>query len=272
MKLINNIRDDPKKYIIRSIIVVAVIAVLVLGYIFFIRPWLNQKSDEEQIEQDQQQFMDLHHEYESTVSDEDKPYKFLKRYKNMVGWIKIPKTEFSYPVMYSEQDDGEYYLHRDVHGKYSFCGTPFIDVRCDPSESDNLIIYGHNITRKRHFGYLHYYKDKNFYKKHQDIYYSDETAKHHYEILSVIETTIHSPVYNFIDVGNSDEYIDGLKDIVKSSIYETAVAKKIAKQYKKIKKDPDNRPHLITLSTCRTYAGSDNRLLVIAVELQGGTK
>ena len=45
----------------------------------------------------------------------------------------------------------EYYLHRDVHGDYSFYGTPFLDVRCK-TDSDNLIIYGHNINGSCHRG------------------------------------------------------------------------------------------------------------------------
>ena len=35
------------------------------------------------------------------------------------------------------EGDWQYYLHRDVHGDYSFYGTPFLDVRCK-TESDNL--------------------------------------------------------------------------------------------------------------------------------------
>ena len=50
--------------------------------------------------------------------------KLRKRYKDMVGWLEIKKTDFSYPVMQTK-DNPEYYLHRDEKGGYSFYGTPF---------------------------------------------------------------------------------------------------------------------------------------------------
>lgn len=265
-----------KKIIIRLLTVFAIISALILGYFFFIKPIFEKQDEEEMIKQEQQDFLDLVHEFESVSSDGNKPYEFIKKYDNMVGWIKIPKTGFSYPVMYTgpteDQDQAEFYLHRDVNDKYSFCGTPFIDARCDPMSSDNLIIYGHNISGRRHFGFLHNYRDEAFYEKHPDIYYSDADKKHHYEILSVIETTIHSSIYNFIDIGNKDDYTDGLKRILDESMYETTTAKKLEKLIKKDRitvSKPDKKhvhPNLLTLSTCRTYAGSDNRLLIIAME------
>ena len=82
--------------------------------------------------------------------------KLHKKYKDMIGWLEIKGTGFSYPVMQTgmkghHPDDWQYYLHRDVHGGYSFYGTPFLDVRCR-ADSDNRIIYGHNINGRRYFG------------------------------------------------------------------------------------------------------------------------
>ena len=59
-------------------------------------------------------------------------------------------------------DDWQYYLHRDVHGGYSFYGTPFLDVRCR-ADSDNRIIYGHNINGRRYFGYLQNFREEVFF-------------------------------------------------------------------------------------------------------------
>lgn len=41
--------------------------------------------------------------------------KLRKRYKDMVGWLEIKKSDFSYPVMQTKNDP-EYYLHRDEKG------------------------------------------------------------------------------------------------------------------------------------------------------------
>lgn len=265
-----------KKIIIRLLTMFAIISALILGYFFFIKPIFEKQDEEEMIKQEQQDFLDLVHEFESVSSDGTTPYEFMKKYDNMVGWLKIPRSGFSYPVMYTGPaeniEQAEFYLHRDVHDNYSFCGTPFIDARCDPAKSDNLIIYGHNISGRRQFGFLHNYRDESFYNNNRDIYYSDKEKKHHYEVLSVIETTIQSPVYNFIDIGNKDDYIDGLKRILDDGMYKTSAAKKLEKLIKKKRITVSNRgkktihPQLITLSTCRTYAGSDNRLLIIAME------
>jgi sortase B len=95
-----------------------------------------------------------------------------KKYKDMIGWIEIPDTEFSYPVMQTgikkhRESEPEFYLHADVKGEYSFIGTPFLDSRCN-LDSDNLIIYGHNIRGGRMFGLLHGYRKTEYYKEQPD--------------------------------------------------------------------------------------------------------
>lgn len=89
----------------------------------------------------------------TTEREKDGVGNLHKKYKDMIGWLEIKGTGFSYPVMQTgieghHKDDWQYYLHRDVHGEYSFYGTPFLDVRCT-TDSDNLIIYGHNINGRR---------------------------------------------------------------------------------------------------------------------------
>lgn len=127
-----------------SFFILAVIA-LALGL------WLKRTMDQE-IKQD-------NIEKEITTEKEKGGVRNLhKKYKDMIGWIEIKDTGFSYPVMQTgikghHEGDWQYYLHRDVHGDYSFYGTPFLDVRCK-TDSDNLIIYGHNINGRRYFGYL----------------------------------------------------------------------------------------------------------------------
>ena len=92
----------------------------------------------------------------TTEKEKDGVRNLHKKYKDMIGWLEIKGTGFSYPVMQTgikghHEGDWQYYLHRNVHGDYSFYGTPFLDVRCK-TDSDNLIIYGHNINGRRYFG------------------------------------------------------------------------------------------------------------------------
>ena len=92
------------------------------------------------------------------------------------------------------EGDSEYYLHRDFDGNYSFYGTPFLDARCTV-DSDNCIIYGHNINGGRMFGALHAYSSESYYKEHPEIRFRAGDEKRKYQIVSVMQTMTSSPVY-----------------------------------------------------------------------------
>lgn len=69
-----------------------------------------------------------------------------------VGWLCIPDTVVDYPVMHTPENPQKY-LRRNFYGEYSQSGTPFLDSRCG-MDSDNLIIYGHNMRNDTMFGSL----------------------------------------------------------------------------------------------------------------------
>jgi len=180
-----------------------------------------------------------------------------------IGWFKIKDTDISYPVM-QRQGDAEYYLHRDFDGAYSFYGTPFLDIRCTP-ESDNCIIYGHNINGGRMFGALHAYARKSYYRAHPEIQFRAGQEKREYEIVSVIQTDISSPVYSFVDTGNHEEYRENVRKILSGSLYRTEMAGQVEKNLEEESEDDFFRKYqILTLSTCRSWAGRDQRLLVVA--------
>ena len=181
-----------------------------------------------------------------------------------IGWLKIQGTSISYPVMQRE-GDSEYYLHRDFDGKYSFYGTPFLDSRCTLN-SDNCIVYGHNINGGRMFGALHSYSSESYYKQHPEILFRAGDEKRKYQIVSVIQTTISSLVYSFTDVGNWDEYGEYVDKIISGSLYPTEMGKKIKEELEKDTPEEFFRKYeFLTLSTCRSWVGRDARLLVVAV-------
>ena len=182
-----------------------------------------------------------------------------------IGWFKIKDTDISYPVM-QRQGDAEYYLHRDFDGAYSFYGTPFLDIRCT-LDSDNCIIYGHNINGGRMFGALHAYAKERYYKKHPEIQFRAGQEKRAYEIISVIQTDISSPVYSFVDTGNHEEYRENVRKILLDSLYRTEMTGQIEKSMEEESEDVFFRKYqFLTLSTCRSWAGHDQRLLVVAAK------
>ena len=186
------------------------------------------------------------------------------RNPDWIGWLKIKDTSISYPVMQRE-GDSEYYLHRDFDGKYSFYGTPFLDSRCTV-DSDNCIIYGHNINGGRMFGALHAYASESYYREHPEISFRAGDEKRKYQIVSVIQTDILSPIYSFTDVGNWDEYREYVEAIISGGLYQTEMGEQIkADLEQKTSEEFFRNYQFLTLSTCRSWVGKDARLLVVSV-------
>ncbi len=189
--------------------------------------------------------------------------KLRKRYEDMVGWLEIKKTDFSYPVMQTK-DNPEYYLHRDENGDYSFYGTPFLDSRCS-LESDNLIIYGHNINGRRFFGYLQNYRDREFYESHKNLCFTKvDGVEENYPIVSVMKTDIDSDCYRYTDIYNDEEYRNLVKKILDGSLYPCEGTDILEKEMNEETVEAFfHKYQFLTLSTCRTGEGRDARLLVI---------
>ena len=206
--------------------------------------------------------------------DRTKLKLFKKKYKDMVGWIEIKGTDFSYPVMQSgtkghRESNPEFYLNRNVKGEYSVTGTPFLDFRCD-IDSDELIIYGHNMDGKSHFGYLQNYRNESFYKNHKDMSFTKVGGvEEKYDILSVLVTDIYSDCFKYTDIYNDEDYKNFFDYVIDNSIYQCGAANAIKNDMKNFSVEEFfHRYQLVTLSTCRTGEGRDARLLVIGCKLK----
>ena len=235
MKQLNNISTTKgrkvfsRRILFFSFFILAVIA-LALGL------WLKRTVDQE-IKQD-----NIEKEI-TTEKEKDGVRNLHKKYKDMIGWLEIEGTGFSYPVMQTgikghHDGDWQYYLHRDVHGDYSFYGTPFLDVRCK-TDSDNFIIYGHNINGRQYFGYLQNFREETFFKEH--------------------------PVFSFTPVeGKKQDYHGMVEKILSHSKFQSEAAKKMKKEMDESDAEAFFRKYkFVTLSTCRTMDGRDKRLMVI---------
>ena len=86
---------------------------------------------------------------------------------DVVGYIRISNTYIDYPVV---QYDGEnldengnaYYMDKDIYGNYLDSGTIFMDYRDNfgpdkSQQSQNIMLYGHNMLNGTKFATLHYY-------------------------------------------------------------------------------------------------------------------
>lgn len=186
------------------------------------------------------------------ADDEDILSKLKKRNGDVIGYLEIPDTTISYPVMQTK-DNPDFYLNHDIDKNYSFYGTPYLSAYCDLEKSDNLIIYGHNINGGRMFGALTQYKDESFYKKHKNIYLTIED-KSKYEIFAIISVNKYEfPYWKFVMAQDESDYNEFICKAKQYSIYDTRITPKYGDK-------------VITLSTCDNSRGNDYRFVVFGIK------
>lgn len=231
-----------KKSVLKEIIFLLVAAVLVITAGMAVK-LLKEDYAEERTFNDIQKVV--------KKSDEDILSKLKKRNSDVIGYLEIPDTTISYPVMQTK-DEPDFYLNHDIDKNYSFYGTPYLSAYCDLEKSDNLIIYGHNINGGRMFGALMQYKDKKFYQKHKNIYFTTE-SKEKYGIFAVISVNKYEFSYwQFVMAQDEDDYDEFVSKVKQYSLYDTEVVPKYGDK-------------LITLSTCDNNKGREYRMVVFSV-------
>lgn len=207
-------------------------------------------------------------EIEKDTGVEIEPIQILAEYRDLYkenndlyGWIKIEGTDINYPVMFTP-DEPNFYLNRNWNKEYSSLGSIF--VSCETKEdSENIIIYGHDMRNHIMFGTLKLYKDKNYYEEHKYIQFDTLYEKQTYEIISVLKTKIYYDekqmpndvylYYDHIELDTKEEFDDYINFIKKNAWYDIDITATFKDQ-------------LITLSTC-DYWTKDGRLLIVAKKI-----
>ncbi len=191
---------------------------------------------------------------------------------DVVGWIRISNTQVDYPVVqyeYDEENGNDFYLHKDIYGNYLERGTIFMDYRDvfggdESKQTDNIVLYGHNMLNGSMFGDLHDYRhDEDFYKENPIIEFSSNYNDYKYVIFAYLLT---SGSYGESYYGEDFPYWD-IHDLSKESDFNDYVETVDERSY--IHPDIDVEPgdKLLTLSTC--HLDEDNsRLLVVARRLR----
>lgn len=200
---------------------------------------------------------------ESTQETVPQPSVPLPQYQTMfeenpemVGWLRIEGTPIDYPVMHTP-DDPEKYLHMNFRGEYSYAGVPFIDYRCT-DDSDNLVIYGHNMSDGSMFRALPNYEREQYWKQHPVIRFDSVYAEREYEVVAAFYDRIYYThektfkFYNFIDAVDQADYDASVAKLKEKSIYDTGVT-------------PEYGDQLIMLVTC-TYQVENGRFVLVARE------
>ena len=201
---------------------------------------------------EEKQFVNIQNEAQ-TMNDNNIVDKLRKRNQDVIGYLEIPDTTISYPVMQSK-DNPDFYLNHDIDKNYSFYVTPYLSSYCDLEKSDNLIIYGHNINGGKMFGALIQLRDENFYKKHKNILFTTKDKKK-YKIFSVISVNKNDfPYWKCVMAQDESDYDTFINKAKQYSIYDIDITPKYGEK-------------ILTLSTCDNSRGDDYRFVVFAVEL-----
>lgn len=173
---------------------------------------------------------------------------------DLFGWINIEGTVLNYPVMYTPEEPDKY-LNLDFYGQNSKSGVPFLEDTCTP-ESDNLIIYGHNMKNGTMFHELFRYEKKDYWEEHPVIRFDSLYKEQEYEVLAAFYDRVyykHENVfkfYKFTDAQNKEEFDNAVWNFRNKALYDTGVTANYGDQ-------------LITLVTC-AYHVENGRFVVVA--------
>jgi len=181
-----------------------------------------------------------------------------------VGWITVPNTKVDNPIV--QVPDNEYYLDHGFDHKPFRAGTVFMDYRdrfgfSEADQSDNILLYGHNMANNTMFGSLRRYRqDLTFYK--EAPYIELESNYQHYTYV-IFALTITDG-----SAGASWRYWD-MEDFENQESFDAYVETARQKSLTEIPVDVQYGDKLLTLSTCYSDA-DDSRFLVIARRVRPG--
>jgi len=178
---------------------------------------------------------------------------------DLVGWIAIPDTIISYPVV--QAADNVKYLTISFVGEYSKTGTPFADMGNNMQNLDsNTIIYGHNMGNGRTdmFNTLLSYKDYSFLLANKYIQFDTIYQRHGFwKVFAVIELDASNTAFNYqqMNFQSDADFMEWVSMATELSMHNTETY--IAPQDK-----------ILALSTCdRSSYGSNGRLIILAVRI-----
>ena len=162
--------------------------------------------------------------------------KLLLKNTDYIGWIYVPKTKISYPVVKSV--DNRDYLHSNFYGQYSFPGTIFLDARCNGDiMKDHTILYGHNMTDGSMFADLKKFYNSEFTKEHPVFWFITPEQNLLYKIFSVCQSDPSDEVQFGVSYADEMHFIKDMEALKNRSLI-------------KIDIDVEKGDRVMTLSTC----------------------
>lgn len=195
-----------------------------------------------------------------------------KRNDDVIGFVRIPGTKLSTPVVQGE--DNVYYLDHD-YDKRNALGIPFADANATISaekQSANVTIYGHSARDGSYFAPLKDFNTLEYYKEHPVLTFDTIYGKGTYKIVGAFIAKVKTAsgeaedpewfnYHTYIDMESSAEFDSFVAEMNKRSYFTTGV-------------DLTYGDHLVTLSTCDTEiipsGDTPYRMVVVARKVRAG--
>lgn len=117
--------------------------------------------------------------------------------RDVIGWIHIPGTVISYPLIHAR--DRDTYLHTAWDGTANKSGSIFLEQNNRSDLTDfNTIIYGHLMRNSSMFGTLKEYRAQTYRDAHSRIYLVRGGMIYRYEVFSAYEAPTDSDAYRLV--------------------------------------------------------------------------
>lgn len=155
--------------------------------------------------------------------------------EEVVGWIIIPDTMVSHPLV--QGADNDYYLSHNWKKGSDGSGAIFLDcAACRDLTDFHTIVYGHQMYNGTMFSTLVCYKDPDHWRRHPSVYVVLSDGVYRYDIFSAQEVGVRSVVF-WLDKEKHRLAEDFLQYCTQNSAIETGLK-------------PNAGQRILTLSTC----------------------
>lgn len=119
-----------------------------------------------------------------------------------IGWIDIPGTKISYPVV--QGYDNDEYLRLSFEGNYYVGGSVFIDYLCEKDWSGtNTVVYGHHMYDGTMFSDLAKFMKQNFWESNREVHIYTEQGVRVYDIFSAYRCDVGNGCYTVLFDGDA---------------------------------------------------------------------
>ena len=162
--------------------------------------------------------------------------------EDVIGWISIPGTIISYPLLQGE--DNDYYLCHTWNRVRNSVGSITMEYLVSSDLSDfNTLIYGHYMRNGSMFGSLLQYEDMDYWKAHPKVYITTAAGVYQYDIFAAYEAKLDEITYG-LQISKPATKLKFIQHGLDSSVIDTGII-------------PTQQDRILTLVTCtgRDYSG-----------------